>query len=152
MKKLPKSTIALLMLLIIAIGVIVFLVTRSPKVVTVGPEIENSSEVDKLENGINLPGYDNITLEAEKKEQTVMIPNPAENNCMIQVIMKLSDGTVLWESDEISPGHYSVPIVLNQKLKKGKYNDSVLHFDCYADDKNHTKLNGVECKFTLLVK
>ena len=149
-KKFPKSTLILILLLIIAVCVIAVLVAKPPQVVEVGPKIENSEDVQTLEGSINLPGYDAITFKADKKEQEVMIPNPPENTCLVKITLKLSDGTVLWESEDVEPGRYSTPIVFEKALKKGTYKDSVLEYKCFTNDKEHSQLNGAECKFTLI--
>ena len=152
-KKIPLLTIMLLVLLVVAAGVITALLLRKPEVVTVGPKIETdeSRPVEKNEHSIALPGYGSLTLKADATEQNVNIPNPMENTCLVRISLILSDGTVLWVSEDVQPGYYSTPIVLSEPLKAGEYS-AKLKYECFTDDGNHSALNGAESALTLRVQ
>lgn len=152
-KKTPLLVIIMAVLLVIALVVIAVLLLRQPEkeIVTVGPKIETQGEVVKNEHSISLPGYGSLTLKADATEQNVNIPNPPENTCLVRISLVLSDGTVLWVSEDVQPGYYSTPIVLPEPLKAGEYS-ATLKYDCFTDDGNHSALNGAESALTLRVK
>lgn len=45
-----------------------------------------------------------MAMKANTKEQTVSIGNPADNDCIFVIVLKLEDGTILFESQELKPG------------------------------------------------
>ena len=108
--------------------------------------------VEKNRGSISIPGYELINLKADTKQQTVGLPNPAENNCYFQISLLLEDGTVLWQSDLVEPGKISAPIVLTKPLTAGSYHNAKLKYDCFTMDDSHSPLNGAETKLTLWVK
>lgn len=55
------------------------------------------------EKGILIPGYTSMVMKANTKEQTVSIGNPADNDCIFVIVLKLEDGTKLFESQELKP-------------------------------------------------
>ena len=148
-----KWIIALVFALcILLITILIVLLLRPIPIQAVLPNgqyIESTSEVEKNENSIAIPGYEGINLIADKKQQTVGIPNPAQNTCYFRITLLLEDGTVLWQSDIVKPGEISDPILLNQTLPKGTYPNAVLKFDCYTMDGSMTPLNGAATKLTL---
>ena len=106
----------------------------------------------KLENQTAIPGFEELTLSANTKKQTVVLFNPPENTCLFRISLILEDGTILWTSKEIKPGGDSDPITLTQPLSEGLYFNTVLKYECFAMDANKTPLNGAEIKLTLRVK
>lgn len=153
-KQKPSAlTIVLLALLAVAAVVIVALLLRQPEkeVITVGPKIETQGEVVKSETVVALPGYGGMTFKANTKEQNVNVPNPPENTCLVKISLILSDGTVLWESEDVQPGYYSTPIVLTKALEAGEY-EARLKYDCFTADGSRTPLNGAESALTLHVQ
>lgn len=152
-KKPSVLTIVLLALLVVAAVVIVVLLLRDKQIITVGPKIETdeSQPVEKSETVISLPGYGGMNFKANTKEQNLNIPNPPENTCLIKISLILSDGTVLWESEDVQPGYYSTPIVLTKELEAGEY-EAYLKYDCFTADGSRTPLNGAESALTLHVQ
>ena len=151
-KQKPSAlTMVLLVLLAVAAVVIVALLLRKPQVVTVGPKIETQGEVVKSETVVALPGYGGMNFKANTKEQNVNVPNPPENTCLVKISLILSDGTVLWESEDVQPGYYSTPIVLTKALEAGEY-EARLKYDCFTADGSRTPLNGAESALTLHVQ
>lgn len=100
---------------------------------------------------IDIPGYGSITLQADVKEQKVNFHNPEQNNCYFKMSLSLSDGTKLWESDLIEPGKGIYDITLNEPLKAGEYEDTVLKYECFSMDEAQTPLNGSEVRLVLNV-
>ncbi len=110
-----------------------------------------TTPVAKLENTTNIPGFEELTLEADTKKQSAVLSNPPENTCLFRISLILEDGTVLWTSKEIKPGKVSDPIRLSQPLEAGQYPNTVLKYECFAMDADKTPLNGAEIKLTLRV-
>ena len=115
----------------------------------VGQQTEETEPVEKLTDSISLPGYGGLNLTAGKTEQSLALPNPAENFCQIRISLILEDGTVIWTSELTPPGEQA-QIVLNEALEKGDYN-ATLKYDCFQMDENKTPLNGAACQLVLHV-
>lgn len=116
------------------------------------PENTTSPIVEKNPDSIAVPGYEILELKADRKKQTLCMPNPEQNRCYFQISLYLEDGTLLWQSELIEPGKASKPIVLTESLSKGAYPKAVLRYACYRMDENLTPLNGAEARVTLWVK
>ena len=112
----------------------------------------SAAPVEKLTDGIDLPGYGALSFKADTTEQTLRLPNPAQNFCYIQITLLLEDGTILWKSDLIAPGEESNPIVFSQSLVAGEYKNAVLQYQCFRMDEALTPLNGATTNLTLKVK
>lgn len=150
-RSISPVTIILAVLLVIALGVIVWLL-RGGDEKSVDSPSENAEElVEKLTDSIDIPGYTEMIFKAGVAEQDDTVPNPPQNFCYFKVSLVLEDGTVLWTSDLIPPGEESGPIVLNEPLEKGEYQNAMLRFQCFADEAGQNTLNGAETKLTLKV-
>ena len=103
------------------------------------------------DNRISVPGYEKLDLTAGKTEQSLALPNPENNTCVMVLTLSLEDGTVLWTSGEILPGQVSDPIVLTEPLAAGDYTGARLHYDCFTMDESRGRLNSAEIKLTLAV-
>ena len=146
------ATVILAVLLVIALGVIAWLlikggVNKPPD----NPQSEQTEPVEKLTDTIDIPGYTEIIFKAGVTEQDDTIVNPPQNFCWFKVSLVLEDGTVLWTSDLIAPGGESEPIVLNVPLERGIYGNAMLKYQCFADEAEQKALNGAETKLTLKV-
>lgn len=123
--------------------------TQNPK----RDDVTNSTtEVEKNNDSIAIPGYELLELKADSKEQTLCLPNPPQNTCYFQISLYMEEGTLLWESDLIEPGENSKPITLSKVLEKGTYPNAILRYSCYRMDEKLSPLNGAEMKLTLWVK
>lgn len=149
-----KCYIFLLLLLLVLIILLALRLFPNPAPVTMpnGMEYENVEDVAKNQGTISIPGYEAITLQADKKQQTIGFKNPAENNCYFQISLRLEDGTLLWQSELIEPGAISDPVKLNNSLAKGTYPNALLQYACFTMDGSLSPLNGAEMKLTLWVK
>ena len=148
----PNWIVILLALLVALLGFLVFLLLQPAPIDVSTPDGANSvstENVQKSEGTISIPGYENITLVADQKQQTVGLPNPANNTCYFKIFLSLEDGTVLWESDLVDPGKISDPIKLNAPLEAGTYRNAVLKYECYTMDGQMRQLNGAA---TIIVK
>lgn len=151
----PNWIVILLLILIIMVGVLIFLLLRPEPAEVSTPNGANYAEtgpVEKNKDSISIPGYESITLEADKTQQTVGLPNPAKNTCYFQISLILEDGTLLWQSDLVKPGEISDPIKLDKPLEAGSYPNTTMKYDCYTMDGSMTPLNGAATKLTLRVQ
>lgn len=112
----------------------------------------SSDEVEKLKDGIDLPGYGVLNFKADTLEQEMRFPNPPQNSCYIRASLILEDGTVLWTSELIEPGQSSDPVVLGIPLARGEYKNAVLKYECFLMNEERTPMNGAAVDLTLKVK
>ena len=150
----PRWILPLCGIVLIAVIVVAVVIAFKPKA-TITPDgstMQDANSVEKNDNTISIPGYEGINLVADTKQQSVGLPNPAQNTCYFQITLLLEDGTELWQSKLIEPGKVSDPIKLVNALPKGTYPNAILQYDCYTTDGSMTALNGAETKLTLWVK
>lgn len=127
----------------------VFVLTRPKGDV---PSMAAQEPVEKLTDGIDLPGYSELVFKAGVREQNVALQNPPQNFCYIQPSLWLADGTLLWRGQLIAPGDTGDAIILLQPLAAGEYPDAVLRYDCFAMDEEKTPLNGATTQLILKVQ
>lgn len=108
----------------------------------------NSS--DNTNRNTAIPGYEELNLKANRKQQNIALSNPSKNNCYFKITLMLDDGTILWVSSYIKPGESSETIYLTKELEKGSYN-AVLKYDCFSFDGEMKRLNGAQTKLSLRV-
>ena len=146
-------TVVLAVLLVIAIGVIAWLLIQGGNEKPPdNPQPEQTEPVEKLTDSIDIPGFGELHFKAGQTEQNMTVPNPSQNFCWFKVSLVLEDGTVLWTSDFIAPGEQSGKVVLNEPLEKGEYKNAMLKYQCFADEAGQQALNGAETKLTIIVK
>lgn len=142
MKKKKKIIIGILIAAVIAAAGITWYVmnqknqkTGNSSAEVVAWDVDIEEEEPSQEKGILIPGYTSMVMKANTKEQTVSIGNPADNDCIFVIVLKLEDGTKLFESQELKPGEYQ----------------AVIEYKCYSlEDKS--PLNGGSAEFKLYVK
>lgn len=125
MKKKTKIIIGILIAAVIAAAGITWYVmnqknqkTGSSSAEVVAWDVDIEEEEPSEEKGILIPGYTSMVMKANTKEQTVSIGNPADNDCIFVIVLKLEDGTKLFESQELKPGEGLENITLDQELPK----------------------------------
>ena len=124
-------TIVLAVLLVIALGVIAWLLIQGGNEKPPdNPQPEQTEPVEKLTDSIDIPGFSELHFKAGQTEQNMTVPNPPQNICWFKVSLVLEDGTVLWISDLIAPGEESEQVVLNEPLEKGEYKNAMLKYQC----------------------
>lgn len=104
---------------------------------------------DKPEKYITIPCFTDINFVSNQTSQKVNIYNPEENECIMNFSIVLSDGTVIWESDNTHPGYGFHDIELAQPLLPGVY-EARLITRCFTLDKK-SELNGSSFKFKINV-
>jgi len=102
-------------------------------------------------DGIRIPGYKSITIQANTTDVSVNLQNPEQNNCYFVIRLVLIDtGETLYESKMIEPGKGLYRITLLKALEAGIYN-AQLQYDPY-DMTTVTRLNGAVINLELIVK
>lgn len=104
---------------------------------------------NKPEKYIAIPYFTDVNFVANQISQKVNIYNPEENECIMNFSIVLSDGTVIWESDNTYPGYGFHDIELAQPLLPGVY-EARLITRCFTMDKK-LELNGSSFKFKINV-
>lgn len=130
MKKKTKIIIGILIAAVIAAAGITWYVmnqknqkTGSSSAEVVAWDVDIEEEEPSEEKGILIPGYTSMVMKANTKEQTVSIGNPADNDCIFVIVLKLEDGEY----------------------------QAVIEYKCYSlEDKS--PLNGGSAEFKLYVK
>lgn len=152
-KKDPRNTALVILAVIaaLAVCVAVWAVTSMNRSEPDG-QAEETEPVEKLTDGIDLPGYGALNFKADTLEQDVRLPNPPQNFCYVRASLILEDGTVLWTSELIPPGENSAPIVFSTPLAAGEYKNAVLKYECFRMDEALTPLNGATAELTLKVR
>ncbi|MGI5848865.1 MAG: hypothetical protein ACOX8Q_02150 [Christensenellales bacterium] len=102
-------------------------------------------------DGIRIPGYKSIAIEADTTEVSVNLQNPEKNNCYFVIRLVLLDtGETLYESNMIEPGKGLYNITLSRALEAGTYSGQ-LQYDPY-DMTTLTRLNGAVINLDLIAK
>lgn len=102
-------------------------------------------------DGIRIPGYKSITIEADTTEVSVNLQNPEKNNCYFVIRLVLLDtGETLYESKMIEPGKGLYNITLSRALEAGTYS-AQLQYEPY-DMTSLTRLNGAVVNLDLIVE
>ena len=153
--------VCLALLLAVAIGVIVWLITRPGDEPALPAENTTQTSQSAKENGglvvperpemIDVTAYESLKLKADTLEQSVRFENPVQNNCWMVITLSLEDGTELWKSEELEPGQVLRSITLNQPLAAGEYENAVLSYQHWTYDEEKLPLNGAETLVKLTV-
>ncbi len=85
-------------------------------------------------NSIIIPGMTGINLKSGQLQQNVDFHNPQGNPCYFVLSLYLSDDTLIYQSDFLSPGKHITEIVLNQTLQQGVYGKCRLVYECFTLD------------------
>lgn len=101
--------------------------------------------------GIQIPGYDTAVMNAGDKSLRLSIGNPKANKCGFYATLKLEDGTELYKSELLKPGHGLTEVPLSQTLTAGEYTAMVV-YKCVTLDEKQTPLNSAESGFKIIVK
>jgi len=158
-KKTAITIGSLAILLIAAIGVIIWQATRKeaanekpPDEVQTAQSVNRGFVVPERPEMIDISAYESLKLKADTLEQSVRFDNPVENNCWLVITLSLEDGTVLWKSEELQPGQVVRSITLNQTLEAGEYENAILSYQHWTYDDKKETLNGAETLVTLNVQ
>lgn len=157
-KKNRTIIISLALLLVIAIGVIVWQATKKDDK---KHEPQGTAQTSQSDTGglivperpemLDVVAFESLELKADTLEQAVRFDNPPENNCWLVITLSLEDSTVLWKSEELLPGQCVREITMNQTLAEGEYKNAVILYQHWTHDAEKLPLNGAETLVTLNV-
>lgn len=94
---------------------------------TTAPGLDFIPADDEAPRMIQIPATTGIYMRAGQLEQTVDFYNPEDNNCFFVLSLYLSDNTLLYKSDMLSPGERVTDITLSVPLERGIYRNCKLH-------------------------
>lgn len=100
---------------------------------------------------IAIPGFEGLSIEANKTTQVVQFKNPAENPCDFVLSLTLDEGEeTLWTGEALHPGEEFTTIELRKPLEVGEY-PATLVYECFSLE-DGTPLNGSEIRLMLRVR
>lgn len=86
-------------------------------------EIGTGSNYSGGQQGIRIPGYPSITVDAGKDNVTMNLFNPEGNPCYFTFEIVLSDtGETIYKSDMVEPGKAITNVKLQHPLAAGEHN------------------------------
>lgn len=156
-------TAVLVILLIAAVGVIIYLVTHKE---TPEPEKPSSGVVGVISDswdpnapqpeggqqpGTQIPGYSSAVMKAGDTSLKISIGNPESNKVGFYATLKLEDGTELYTSPLLKPGQGLEEVPLKQTLDKGEYS-AMVEYQCVSLEDESVKLNTAQSGFVLKVE
>lgn len=81
---------------------------------------------------IKVPGYDNITFNADDTQQQIALYNPGENQCYFKFSLSVDQDTEpIYESDLVEPGKAINKITLTRSLPADDYQLNI-HIAAYT--------------------
>ncbi len=113
---------------------------------------ESEKQEASVQEGIEIPGYESITIPSGTKDVKVDITNPENNQVYFEVSFYLPDtDEVIYQSKMIKPGQHIYEITLEHEMEAGEYPLTV-KYATYSADKNLTPKNGADVNCTLIVQ
>lgn len=140
--------IILISIILVLCAVICFLLTHPEET----PDVPKTKTVEKNDGIISASGYETLELIAGQKKQDLVLPNPAENNCIFVFTLSLADGTIIWKSEDVLPGKSCSPAVLYMPLAAESYEKALLQVDCFTADRSRSELNKADIRLKLNVE
>ena len=117
---------SILVIAMIAVG-LYFLLTKKDSDSDIKPDpdpttiAETDSVADKPE-GIRIPGYPRITIQADTKDVTMNLINPEGNPCYFTFeIVLTEENETIYVSEMVEPGKAITNVTLSRALEKGEY-------------------------------
>ena len=157
-KKVKYSVISIATVLVVAGGIYGLYrhMNYSGDVTSKEFEFEEGQEKETAEagasDGIAIPGYSTIYLDAGSTEAEVNLTNPEENNVYFEISFYLPEtDETIYTSKLIEPGQSLYNIDLDKALDEGEY-DLTVKYATYAMDENYTPMNGAEVNCKLVVE
>lgn len=162
MEQKKKRIVIILIVAAVLIGAAAaYLCTRPKEVSNYDKELEfeedqeehvSESEENGVTQGIQIPGYKSITIDAGTKDVSVELVNPEENNVYFEISFYLPEtDETIYTSKLIKPGQHLYDITLEREMEAGEYPLTV-RYATYSADEDLTPRNGAEVNCTLIVK
>lgn len=101
--------------------------------------------------GIQLPGYEKISLKSGTLTQEVNFPNAESNSVYFRLSLLLTDsGELIYQSNLVDPGNTLYQIDLEKTLSLGEY-PCTISYETFTMDGNFTPQNGAVMDTILVV-
>ena len=114
-------------------------------------EIGTGSNYSGGQQGIRIPGYPSITVDAGKDNVTMNLFNPEGNPCYFTFEIVLSDtGETIYKSDMVEPGKAITNVKLQHPLATGEHN-AVIKISTASLTDGKT-MNGANVETVLVAK
>ena len=116
--------------------------------VSVEPDIKFTDDLGyeppKEQKKVKIEAKTGIYLKYGKLLQSVDFINLSENKYDMKILIYLGDGTLLYESDFISPGHVISEAKFRAVPKCGTYKNSLIVYKFYSSDEKHVYISQCE--------
>ena len=114
-------------------------------------EIGTGSNYSGGQQGIRIPGYPSITVDAGKDNVTMNLFNPEGNPCYFTFELVLKDtNETLYTSKMVEPGKAITNVTLSHGLEKGEYQAVIKISTASLED--GSAMNGANVETTLIVQ
>ena len=123
---------SILVIAMIAVG-LYFLLTKKDSDSDIKPDpdmvaesepytvVESDAVTEKTE-GIRIPGYPRITIQADTKDVTMNLINPEGNPCYFTFeIVLTEENETIYVSEMVEPGKAITNVTISRALEKGEY-------------------------------
>lgn len=159
LKSKKKVILILLIIAVIAGAFAIYQYTRPKEVTNYDVEFETDQEKPEdestpssVEEGIQIPGYESITIPAGTTDVSVELMNPEENNVYFEISFYLPEtDETIYTSKMIQPGQHLYEITLDKAMEAGEY-PLTIRYATYSADEAMTPRNGAEVNCTLIVR
>lgn len=117
---------SILVIAMIAVG-LYFLLTKKDSDSDIKPDpdpttVAETDSVTEKPEGIRIPGYPRITIQADTKDVTMNLINPEGNPCYFTFEIVLTDeNETIYVSEMVEPGKAVTNVTLSRELEKGEY-------------------------------
>ena len=116
--------------------------------VSVEPDIKFTDDLGyeppEEQKKVKIEAKTGIYLKYGKLLQSVDFINLSENKYDMKILIYLGDGTLLYESDFLSPGHVISEAKFRAVPKRGTYTNSLIVYKFYSSDKKHVYVSQCE--------
>lgn len=114
------------------------------------PEDGNSASSEG--EGIRIPGYKSVEIQAGTKNVAVELTNPEENQVYFRISFYLPEtDETIYTSKMIKPGQSLYEITLDKEMEAGEY-PLTIQYETFTMDEGMSPRNGAEVNCTLKVK
>lgn len=100
--------------------------------------------------GIEVPGYGDLTFTPGQKTQQLEVGNPSSNNCYFIISITVDNEREIYRSGLLKPGSGLTELTLSAPLEPGEYR-AEMRYECYTLDEDKSPLNNTVVDFTIHV-
>ena len=123
--------------------------------VSVEPDIKFTDDLGyeppEEQKKVKIEAKTGICLKYGELLQSVDFINLSENKYDMKILIYLGDGTLLYESDYLSPGHSISEAMFRAVPKRGTYENSLIVYKFYSSDEKHLYVSQCEMPIVICV-